>query len=133
MSLDSPRDLSHHSDRIGPWRIGRSIGHDRGREYCLESSWFASNYCSGVLGCVRLGQHIGSKVYTAVTVASHRSSSHTACYESEASDLRSFQDRKEADDDNGLVELEREVATMKLVSHSHLLALYDVWESNREM
>lgn len=35
--------------------------------------------------------------------------------------------------ESDLQDLEREIATMKLVSHPNLLALYDVWESKREL
>lgn len=72
---------------------------------------------------VKIVQHRDTKVYAAVKIIPRP---------------RSFLDPEETPDtpvasEMDILALEREVAIMKLVSHPNLLALYDVWESKREM
>lgn len=108
---------------MGPWRVGRSIGRDKGCKD-QERKYTRVFACSSLsLVRVRIVQHVETRVYAAVKIVPRprKSQSPRTIY---GTPVVSEED---------LRDLEREIATMKLVTHPNLLALYDVWESKREL
>jgi serine/threonine-protein kinase HSL1, negative regulator of Swe1 kinase len=111
-STDSNRGVKKF---IGPWKLGRTLGH-------------------GATARVRLGKHsvTGQKAAVKIVQKGHIEMSHA----SSLADL----DRAEAlrpSSDEGLrrmpIGIEREVAIMKLIQHPHIMKLYDIWENHAEM
>lgn len=79
-------------------------------------------------------QHVESKVYAAVKIVP-QTRPLSSPNPTTSDDEQQHKDERKRDvvADEGLAQLERELALMKLVSHPNLLSLLDIWESSREM
>lgn len=111
--------ISTTSDRrikmcIGPWKLGRTLGH-------------------GATARVRLAKHIHTGQKAAVKIVQKKTAQI-----SQAGSLADLE-RLEATlpEEAGVrripVGIEREVAIMKLIQHPNIMKLYDIWENHSEM
>lgn len=75
---------------------------------------------------VRIVQHVETKTYAAVKIVPRPRNLASPDSSSTPTETPILSDEM-------LKSLEREIVIMKLMSHSNLLSLYDVWESKREM
>lgn len=108
-------DSSRVKQCIGPWRLGRTLGH-------------------GATARVRLAKHAvtGQRAACKILVKGNTK----MCQSTSLANI----ERAEAldpDFDEGLrrmpIGIEREVAIMKLIQHPNIMKLYDIWENRFEM
>ncbi|KAH3661538.1 hypothetical protein OGAPHI_006386 [Ogataea philodendri] len=93
-------------NKIGPWRLGRTLGR-------------------GSTGRVRLAKHCVTGQLSAVKIVPKAAPGTVPSYK---------KGRGPKIDPNGLpYGIEREIIIMKLISHSNIMALYDVWENENEL
>ncbi|CCJ29386.1 unnamed protein product [Pneumocystis jirovecii] len=109
-SLEQPRvldeswkDKRQHRTHIGPWKLGRTLGH-------------------GSTGRVRLAKHSVTGQLAAVKIVPKNQSL-------ESSKLSKNKDIES----NFSYGIEREVVIMKLIDHPNVMRLYDVWENKNEL
>lgn len=101
-------------NRIGPWRLGRTLG-------------------KGSTGRVRLAKHSITGQLAAIKIVPKNIIDFDNNNTSNNSNQRKKK-RKHKVDENGLpYGIEREIIIMKLISHPNIMALYDVWENKNEL
>lgn len=112
-SAQSSSSKKKTENRVGPWRLGRTLG-------------------KGSTGRVRLAKHIQTGKLAAIKIIPK-----TFIDDSIGNDSvnnRGKQKKKQKFDENGLpYGIEREIIIMKLISHPNIMALYDVWENKDEL
>ncbi|KAI0138135.1 Pkinase-domain-containing protein [Hypoxylon sp. NC0597] len=105
-----PRRKTH----IGPWALGKTLG-------------------CGSTARVRLVRHSSTGDYAAVKILSRTGISHTQ--PASIANLDKWdRTRSEYKLENRMpINVEREVAIMKLIDHPNIVKLYDIWESRAEI
>lgn len=99
-----PRSEKEDPKRIGPWKIGRTIG-------------------KGSSGRVRIAKHSLTGQYAAVKIVPKHMLLSSRMNVNEAG----------AKADKMLLGIEREIVIMKLIEHPNVMSLYDVWETGSEL
>ncbi|ORX39867.1 kinase-like domain-containing protein [Kockovaella imperatae] len=90
---------------IGPWRIGRTIG-------------------KGASGRVKIAKHSRTGQYAAIKIVPK----HALLFSSRMSIADAGNKH-----DKAVLGIEREIVIMKLIDHPNVMALYDVWETAKEL
>ena len=114
VSSNASGAASRRKSRIGPWQLGKTIGH-------------------GGWSTVRAVRHINSGQRGAAKIVSK------GRVEERAQSLANLIDSAKTDPsllDNGKVipfALEREIIIMKLLEHRNIVRLYDVWENRNQL
>lgn len=121
LSLQSTQSSSSKrkvENRIGPWRLGRTLG-------------------KGSTGRVRLAKHTTTGKLAAVKIVPKTIidyDNNNANNGNKDSNNKQKKKKKQKVDENGLpYGIEREIIIMKLISHPNIMALYDVWENKNEL
>ncbi|CDK24791.1 unnamed protein product [Kuraishia capsulata CBS 1993] len=91
-------------NHVGPWRLGRTLG-------------------KGASGRVRLAKHTQTGQLSAVKIVP----------KSVISNGNNSKQNTERDSNGLAYGIEREIIIMKLISHPHVMGLYDVWENKGEL
>lgn len=117
-SAQSSLTKSKVENRVGPWRLGRTLG-------------------KGSTGRVRLAKHTTTGQLAAIKIVPknilelNNNNNNTQKTSAKPNNKKK---RKQKIDENGLpYGIEREIIIMKLISHPNLMALYDVWENKNEL
>lgn len=122
---NATKRLSQHSNqsssskrkvenRVGPWRLGRTLG-------------------KGSTGRVRLAKHTTTGQLAAIKIVPKNIIDFDGSNSASNNNQRKKK-RKQKVDENGLpYGIEREIIIMKLISHPNIMALYDVWENKNEL
>ncbi|KAI1141138.1 Pkinase-domain-containing protein [Hypoxylon sp. FL0543] len=99
---------------VGPWALGKTLG-------------------SGSAARVRLVKHTVTGEYAAVKILSRNGIAHTQ--PASIANLDKWdRNRAEYKSENRMpINIEREVAIMKLIDHPNIVKLYDIWESRSEI
>ncbi|VEU20923.1 DEKNAAC101853 [Brettanomyces naardenensis] len=90
-------------NRIGPWRLGRTLGR-------------------GSTGRVRLAKHSSTGQLAAIKIIPKS-----------AAGLKKQHGKVRVDEHGLPYGIEREIIIMKLISHPNIMGLYDVWENQNEL
>ena len=100
---------------IGPWNLGKTLG-------------------KGATARVRLARHCVTSERAAIKIVQKTTSTLTTSG-SLAALTKSDDDKYKLDLDSKRMPygIEREVAIMKLIKHTHILRLHDIWENRSEM
>jgi serine/threonine protein kinase len=102
-------------NRVGPWRLGRTLGKGSTGRVRL-----AKNTITGQLAAIKIVPK------NLIDLENNNNNNNNA--------KKSKKKRKQKIDENGLpYGIEREIIIMKLISHPNIMALYDVWENNNEL
>ena len=103
---------SKRKTHVGPWQLGRTLG-------------------KGATGRVRLAKHAMTGQVAAIKIVSKRS----AALVQSASMAQIDPDSISPAPGVRMIpfSIEREVVIMKLISHPHVINLYDVWENRGEL
>lgn len=108
-------------NRIGPWRLGRTLGKGSTGRVRL-----AKNTLTGKLAAIK----IVPKNIIDLEADSNDNQSHNTGNRTHPQKKK----KKQKVDENGLpYGIEREIIIMKLISHPNIMALYDVWENKNEL
>ncbi|ODV84614.1 hypothetical protein CANARDRAFT_29140 [[Candida] arabinofermentans NRRL YB-2248] len=100
-------------NRIGPWRLGRTLGR-------------------GSTGRVRLAKHCVTGQLSAVKIVPKVNNNNNNNMNDGGAPVK--KQHKSKIDANGLpYGIEREIIIMKLISHTNIMGLYDVWENENEL
>lgn len=99
---------------VGPWQLGRTLG-------------------KGATGRVRLAKHAVTGQTAAIKIVSKKSaamvqSESIAAMDRNSSHFSGFTNTRQMP-----CGIEREVVIMKLIEHSNVISLYDVWENRGEL
>ncbi|KAJ5657431.1 uncharacterized protein N7484_001080 [Penicillium longicatenatum] len=99
---------------VGPWQLGRTLG-------------------KGATGRVRLAKHAVTGQTAAIKIVSKKSaamvqSESIAAMDRNSSNFAGFSNTRQMP-----CGIEREVVIMKLIEHSNVISLYDVWENRGEL
>lgn len=111
---NATKRLSHHSEnsssskrkvenKVGPWRLGRTLG-------------------KGSTGRVRLAKHSQTGNLAAIKIVPKILKKSTI-----------GKKKSKIDDNGLPYGIEREIIIMKLISHPNIMGLYDVWENDDEL
>lgn len=124
---NATKRLSQHSNqsssskrkvenRVGPWRLGRTLG-------------------KGSTGRVRLAKHTTTGQLAAIKIVPKNIIDFDGSNSNGGNNNNQRKKkRKQKVDENGLpYGIEREIIIMKLISHPNIMALYDVWENKNEL
>ena len=107
-------------NRVGPWRLGRTLG-------------------KGSTGRVRLAKHTITGKLAAIKIVpkiilNEDTNNINGNGNGNGNGNKGRKKRKPKVDENGLpYGIEREIIIMKLISHPNIMALYDVWENKNEL
>lgn len=114
-STQSSSSKRKTENRVGPWRLGRTLG-------------------KGSTGRVRLAKHTTTGQLAAIKIIPKTIVDMDRLNNSQGSDKFKKKKKKQKFSDNGLpYGIEREIIIMKLISHPNIMALYDVWENKDEL
>jgi len=105
-SSKQPEELA----KIGPWRLGKTLG-------------------KGSSGRVKLAKHTKTGKYAAVKIVPKRALIASASRASMNVDGKDAQQKLE----KMLIGIEREIVIMKLIEHPNIMSLYDVWETHQDL
>ncbi|KAG5520087.1 hypothetical protein PMAC_001163 [Pneumocystis sp. 'macacae'] len=97
------KDKRKHRTHIGPWQLGRTLGH-------------------GSTGRVRLAKHSVTGQLAAVKIVPKNQPAESSALCKDKGGASGF-----------LHGIEREVVIMKLIDHPNVMRLYDVWENKNEL
>ena len=101
-------------NRVGPWRLGRTLG-------------------KGSTGRVRLAKHTTTGQLAAIKIVPKNIIEFDGSNPA-SNNAQRKKKKKQKVDENGLpYGIEREIIIMKLISHPNIMALYDVWENKNEL
>lgn len=111
-------------NRVGPWRLGRTLG-------------------KGSTGRVRLAKHTVTGQLAAIKIVpkniidfniDNDDNNNNSNNNENNPNSKKKKAKKPKVDENGLpYGIEREIIIMKLISHPNIMALYDVWENKNEL
>ncbi|KAG0671280.1 hypothetical protein C6P42_003624, partial [Pichia californica] len=128
---NATKRLSQHSNqsssskrkvenRVGPWRLGRTLG-------------------KGSTGRVRLAKHTITGQLAAIKIVPKNIIDFDNNTNNKTNNINNEKEKekkkkRQKSDENGLpYGIEREIIIMKLISHPNIMALYDVWENKNEL
>lgn len=104
---------SKRKTHVGPWQLGRTLG-------------------KGATGRVRLAKHAGTGQVAAIKIVSKKSAAMV-----QSASMAQMDPETALSTAPGFrmmpFSIEREVVIMKLISHPHVINLYDVWENRGEL